>query len=466
MRILLADPPQKETRYHLTYPNIGILYLISYLRKHLKCGDLSVSYLEGHCNLEEHVESVRRFNPDVYGISFATETTPLARKTVERVRGALPSLKIVCGGAHPSAAPMNVLHEMPADVCVVGEGEETLLELATSDFTPASLSRIDGIVFKENGDYRTTRAREFNQDIETFPFPAWDLIDFARYPGMHFRRAVPQTYMLAVRGCPYHCVFCSNPVWRAGKPWARARRKEGIKEEVSLLYHRGVREIYFSADEFNVDLDWAIHVCEELIGLGFEDLHFQCNLRVDRVNDDFARALKAMNVWLVHVGIESANQRVLDGIRKKITVEQVLDAVRIFKRHGIKVFANMMLFQIWEENGELCHETSEEVKHSLRFVRRLYSERLINYLSWQFATPYPGSALYDVARRRGLLINELETGTVREPTVKIPGVSRREMIGAMKRGLLLKNYYALKSGNIEWRHWQRIWENVRAMARI
>jgi anaerobic magnesium-protoporphyrin IX monomethyl ester cyclase len=466
MRILLADPPHMEARYHLTFPNIGILYMISYLRRQMPPAECTVSYLEGHCTLDEHVEAVKQFAPDLYGISFATETAPLARRTVTRLRAEMPSLRIVCGGAHPSAAPFEVLDDMPADLCVIGEGERTLLDLARSNFDPDSLAGIDGIALRSGGGLRRTAPRAFVEDIETLPFPAWDLVDFSRYPGMHYRVAAPQTYLLAVRGCPYNCVFCSNPVWRSSKPWARSRGKEGIAEEVRLLYGRGIREIYLSADEFNVNVEWARGVCDEIAALKLADLYFQCNLRVDRVTEELARALKAMNVWLVHVGIESANQRVLDGIRKHITVEQVVEAARIFKRHGIKVFANMMLFQLWEENGELCHETPDEVRNSLRFIRRLYSERLIHYLSWQFATPYPGSTLYDIAKRHGLLIDEQRIGSVREPTMRIPGVSRREMVAGLRNGLLLKNYYALLSGNIGWRHWQRIWENVKAIAGV
>jgi len=467
MRVILADPPRKEGRYHLSYPNLGILYLISYLRKNIEENNLEICYLEGHCSLKEHIAKVKSFNPNIYGISFATETSPIAYKAIKAVKKTLLSAKIVCGGAHPSVLPEEALKFTPADICVVGEGEQTFFEIVKKQMEGKDVRGVNGLAYRNGAKIAHTSKRKFFIKLDShIPFPAWDIIDFRKYPGMHFRKTVPQTCVSVARGCPFDCVFCSNPVWSANKPRVRVRDPKKIKEEVRILHKKGIKEIYLSADEFNVNLEWATEVCSHIIKLRYDDLYFQCNLRADKITEKFVQKLNEMKVWMVHVGVESGDQRVLDGIEKKITLEQVIDALKLFKKYKIKVLATMMLYQVWVQDGKVLYETTQEVHKSLNFMKDLFKRNLIHYLSWQFATPFPGSKLYDIANKYNLLLEKAKYRSVREPSLQIPGISEREMIKAMRRGIFLKNIYALKSGNIEWRHWQRMLENIRAIARF
>jgi len=460
MRVVLADPPKKEQAYHLDCCNLGIVYLIGYLRSRLK--GVEVFYLEADCDLDGHLKKVAEYKPDLYGLSFTQFSSSLSYRTINAVKEGNPHLPIICGGPHPTAIPEQVFEKCGADLCVLGEGEETLLDLVRyyDGRSDKRLEEIEGIAFVRGNKIVRTPRRPLIKDLDTIPHPAWDVIDFSRYLGIHLKKASPQTYVLASRGCPFDCSFCSNPVWRCNTPWVRLRSPKNIAEEIDLLYERGVREIYLAADEFNVNLDWAIAVCNELAGLNYKDLYFQCNLRADKVSDELVRSLESMNCWLVHVGIESGNQRVLDGIGKKITLEGVVDACKMLREYGIKVYAFMMLYQVWEEGGKLCWETQEEVDNTIAFTRKLFSQGLINYMSWQFATPTPGARLWDIAKKHNLMIPNKDIDSVRQITMDIPGISKRRMERSMKRGIILKNYYALRSGNIGWRHWQRIRENV------
>jgi len=135
MRVMLADPPQKQQFYDLSYANLGILYLIGYLRDRLK-DEAQVYYLEGRHTLRGHLEEIARFAPDVYGLSFAYPIAPLAYQTLNAVKERFPSLPVVCGGPHPSSSAEHVLRNTQADICVVGEGGETLLELVKHFSSP------------------------------------------------------------------------------------------------------------------------------------------------------------------------------------------------------------------------------------------------------------------------------------------------------------------------------------------
>jgi radical SAM superfamily enzyme YgiQ (UPF0313 family) len=463
MRILLADPPRKEQYYDLSYPNIGILYLISYLREHFQ-GELEVRYLEGQASLDDHLAAIAEFKPDIYGISFALWTARLAQRTINQVKERYPSLITICGGPQPTAAHEQVMADSAVDYCCLGEGEQTFLEFAQTvargEQVPADVA---GLARRgQGGEISLTPKRSFIKELDDIPLPAWDLVDFAKYPGMHIHQAIPQTHILVSRGCPFDCNFCANAVWKYNKPWVRLRSPANIALEVELLYQRGIREIYMTSDEFNVTEKWALEVCAALEKLGHQDLYFQCNIRADRVSPELARAFKRINLWMVHLGIESGNQRTLDGIGKHVTLEQVERACTHFQEAGLSIFGFVMLFHAWEEDGRLTWETPEDVDQTFRFCRRLLSKKLIDYMSWQVATPMPGSRLWQTARKHNLIPDKV-IEDVWSQNMLLPGVCESQVKAKLRKGMLLKNFYLLKNGKINLRHVDRIGRNLRVL---
>jgi radical SAM superfamily enzyme YgiQ (UPF0313 family) len=461
LKVLLADPPQRERDYDNDYPNMGILYLISSARERFSGSGISVEYLESQYDLAGHLEAIARIQPDLYGISYASFTSPLAHRTVAAVRARFPKLPILAGGPHPTAAWEQVLGETEVDLCVIGEGEAVFGDVVAHYAGQGkTLEEITGIAFRREGIPFRTEKRPPIKDLDTIPVPAWDLIDFSKYKGMHVRRADPQTYIVVSRGCPYKCGFCSNPIWKESKPWVRLRGAESIAAEVEQLYQRGIREVYLSADEFNVNFDWPVKVARELQKLGHSDLFFQCNVRADKVTEELAREFRKMNLWMVHIGVESGNQRTIDGLKKHINLDQVVQACRIFQAEGIKVFGFLMMYHAWEEDGALAFESPADVDKTFAFARRLMRDKLINYMSWQVATPYPGSRLWGTARKFGLLLDPHRIGDVREKGMNLPGVTERDIRRSLRQGYALKSWYALKSGHIGWKHITRIRQSL------
>ena len=452
MHIVLTDPPKAEESYDLSYPNLGILYLISFLRKRFGLQH-HISYLEGFYDLTTHLKKLEALKPDIYGLSFATMTSQLSYRTINAVRERFPTLPIICGGTQPTAAYNNVFKRSEADVCVIGEGEETICDLVQHYASPDlySLRKIPGIAFRSHDQVIKTEPRKLIQNLEEIEQPAWDLIDFSKYSGMHFRKANPQTIILVSRGCPFDCNFCSNPVWKCSKPWVRLRTPESIVSEIYNLHKLGLKELYLSADEFNVNLSWALEVANAIADLNL-DFYFQCNVRADKVNDELATAFARMKLWMVHIGIESGNQRTLDGIGKKVTLDQIKRAAATFQRHGVKVFAFFMLYHAWEENGALCYETSQDVKNTLRFASEFFKKKLINYMSWQIATPMPGSHLWNLAQQHDILRNKETFADFREMAMTLPGISERDVNRSLRKGYRIKLWHALKTGNINLQH--------------
>jgi radical SAM superfamily enzyme YgiQ (UPF0313 family) len=333
----------------------------------------------------------------------------------------------------------------------------------------ADLGAVAGLLFRHNGEIVETASRPVVENLDLIPFPAWEMIDFRSYPGMHLKKQPIESSMLITRGCPFRCAFCSQPVWKRQKPWLRVRSVENVCAEIEILYERGVREIYLTSDELNFSEDWALDLCQGIARRGFPDLYFQCNLRADKVTQRLVDAMAAMKCWLFHLGVESANDRVLRGVGKKVTVEQIENATRLLSRAGVKVFAFVMLFQAWEENGELCWETTEEVENSLRWAKRMFKNRLIHYMSWQICTPLPGSPLHEIALRHNLYYRAPEiiwnNFDEHEAAMQLPGISPRTMQRKIKQGILLKDWFMVRSGAISLRHVWRAWENIRALCR-
>lgn len=471
MKVLLADPPAKGTRIDDSYANLGLLYLAGSLKSAFDASSIDISYLGPKHDLRSHLDFVKQVRPDIYAISFTSKAPSLSYRTIKAVKDACPNVRIVAGGAHPTVMPMEVFDAAPVDVVALGEGEATFMELvnAIASQSRPDIESIRGIAFRENDHVTHTAQRPLIENLDDIPFPAWELVDFREYTGMHLKKQPIESSLLISRGCPFHCAFCSQPIWKYQKPWLRARSAENVCREIDLLYERGVREIYLSSDELNFNQDWALELCRAIAGRKYTDLFFQCNMRADKVSQSLVDAMAEMKCWMVHLGIESANDRVLQGIGKKVTVAQIEEATRLLSQAGIRVFAFMMLYQAWEEDSQLEFESTEEVNRSLRWAKKMYKAGFIHYMSWQFTTPMPGARLFDIAQRYNLYRGEAEkvweSFDEHNACMTLPGISERTMRRQLRKGILLKDWFMLRSGGISLRHVWRAWENLRAILR-
>lgn len=146
MRVVVAEAPALEKRYDNSYPSLGVLYIISYLRHAIP--GIEVKYLESNCNLKQHIDYLRNFKPSIYGISVTSKTLRLAAATIAAVREQFPDTVVVCGGPHPTALPQQTLQITNADIVVKGEGEETFVEIVKALENRTDLADVPGITFK------------------------------------------------------------------------------------------------------------------------------------------------------------------------------------------------------------------------------------------------------------------------------------------------------------------------------
>lgn len=465
MRVILADNHGQVLGKDQASPNLSLLYLGSYLRSRMP--DVQLRYIAQKHPPEYHLKMIKDFQPAFYAVSFTSFSARTTYTLLRQIKDLFPKLKVICGGPHSMQCSEQILRQSGADVCVIGEGEVTFTELVKHESSfPDILPLIKGVAFFKDGQYYRTENRPLITDINVVPFPARDLVDDSEFAGVSYSKGKPNTEMIITRGCPLRCVFCANPVFRLNNgPLFRSRSPENIAEEVEELYQMGYREVFLHSDELNVELPWSINVCKALAGLRHPDLYFQTNLRVIPMSEEFAYWLKQANFWMVRMGIESASDRVLTGIKKKMSLAKTERACELLRQQNIKIFAYFMLFNWWEENGRLQHETADEVRSTIKLGYRLWREHKLHYCSWTVTCPVPGSEFYDLALKHGLIDSEFYPDDTWPAYQFLSGVSKKEFNTLYARARRQQGLLALTSGHFEWQNWRGISRRAMTMFR-
>jgi radical SAM superfamily enzyme YgiQ (UPF0313 family) len=179
-------------------------------------------------------------------------------------------------------------------------------------------------------------------------------------------------------------------------------------------------------------------------------------MRVVPMSEELASWMKKANFWLVRIGLETTSDRVLSGIKKKMSFEKTERACKLLTSHGIKVFGFTMLFNYWEEGGELQHETIDEVRKTIKDVYSLWRKGYINYTSWAFACPVHGSEFYDIALRHGMIDENYYPGDEWNTHDHLKDVSKKEFNKVYAAARRQQAIMALSSGNFEWRNYKGI----------
>ncbi len=390
----LVIPPWTHKSSHPTalrrlgagfWPPLNLMYLAGKLRtRH------DVRIMDGgFYTWEALVSDVEDLEPDLVGVYANTVLWHRSREFVKDIRTRLPNATIVFGGPLPTIVPEEFLDTCPdADVVVLGEGEETLYEIADRVSEGASLTGVAGTVAREGDELVRAPSRPFIQDLDSLPFPARDLIDHRRYVppiGLYTKR--PLTTMLSSRGCDHRCLYC----FKWGGTVQRFRSPETIVEEMGRAVREvGVKEIRFWDDTFTADKERVLAIADLVQEKGVK-VDVSLGTRADCLDRDVAQALRRMGCYHVLIGVESGVQRNLETLRKEQTLEQIEEAVHVAHEAGLRTF----LTSIFGIPGE----TYEEGLETIRFVRSLRPDAA------HFFTlcPFPGTELYRNVDRYGSL---------------------------------------------------------------
>ena len=298
------------------------------------------------------------------------------------------------GGVHPTIMPEPVFEEAPVDYVVRGEGERPMLELVQGK-PPAD---IDGLCYLKDGSPVIKAKAKGIDPLDELPMAAYGAFPAERYIEYNRRlRGISGLSMLVSRGCPYHCAFCAVE-GAMGRKYRIKEPKTAIDEMQALNEKFKIDGIWFKDSIFDLKRDWVKRFCKELIARGL-DMKWQMNTRVDLVDGEMLGLMKEAGLVQVDLGIESGSQKTLDALNKKITVEQIRDAVQTAKRY-VKVSGFFMI--------GVPGETEKDISETFRLAKELDLDRY----SFSIFVPLPGSDLYDMLLKEGKLTPNTKLGGI------------------------------------------------------
>jgi len=347
MKVLLThgyflneDPT--EQRIMKPYAPLGILYISAYLKEHGIDNKIFDTTFSSKNEFKKYLVDEK---PDYIAIYVNLMTKINVLDIIKYIKStdSIKSAKIILGGPEVRYNATDLL-ELGADFVVIGEGEETTLELINrlEMKNAKDFKNINGIGFKdEKGKIVFNAERSLISDIDTLPFPNRSGIDISKYQEAwkkhHNLDAISVSTM---RGCPYTCRWCSRAVY--GLTYRRRSPEKVVEELQKIKDEYNPDTIWFVDDVFTISHKWLSGFNEELKRNNLK-IKYECITRADRMNEDVIKTMKETGCFRVWIGAESGSQRIIDAMDRRVKVEQVREMIQLAKKHDIETGTFIML---------------------------------------------------------------------------------------------------------------------------
>ncbi len=438
MRLLLIFP---RFKYPSGDPPLGVAYLAAALREAGHEVDIfDATFVKRP--LEALKRKLQGSSYDLIGISVLTSMLSGAAE-VGKVCREYSDAVICAGGPHATVEPESTLGLECIDGVMVGEGEELIVRLAAAG---GDFSKVPQMWYRDGERLVRGEPMEPIADLDEVPFPARDLLDMRRYMEIWYqldavKYGLRGTSIIASRGCPFDCAYC-QPTLRSifGKRVRRRSPENIVRELVELKREYNPDGVMWLDDTFLLDKGWMRELCAGMVDADL-GLMWGANVRADVADKDMLAEMQKAGLRIVHVGIESASQRILDEMYQKgITIAQVRRAVGDAHELGLRVRGYFMM--------GAPTETVEE----LRATVRLANELPLDDVTFSITTPLPHTHLYDNTRH--LIAKEFSQFDYYKCAVYEDGVSvDARTLDRMKKSAYLQFYLGRK----------RLWRTVRSV---
>jgi radical SAM superfamily enzyme YgiQ (UPF0313 family) len=385
MKVLLISPPKIKTlstdipdifeEIPQYYPPLGLMYIAAYLKRHfnheveiLDAQILNMSY-------EEIRQAIQSKSPDIVGITTTTYTLPDAIEIAKIVKGIDSSIHVNLGGQHTHIFPNETINFSCVDSLILGEGEIAFSQLVNSlEQNHCDLSQIKGIIYKDGDKIIKTPPQEVIFNLDSLPYPTREIIPYKKYTlnGNIF------TTILSSRGCLYECIHCYRPPLSKN---FRSRSSSNVVDEIEECIKLGIQEFIFVDDVFTLNRKRVFEICDEIIKRGLK-LKWRINARGNNIDYSLLLKLKEAGCNWIHYELTSGTQKMLDLLKKEITLKQI--------QYAIKVTNDVRITNSIEIILGLPNETKEYILKTIRFVNKINPD----FAYFSLCIPYPKTELY------------------------------------------------------------------------
>lgn len=436
MKILLIQTPwsgssarefKNISRRFAFYPPLGLLCLAAFVEKHGHQADV-LDLEASPLSFPELCDRILSSKADMVGFTASTPVFSIVQAYAKALKEKL-RLPIIVGGIH-----MTVLKDQAFtsefDFGITHEGEQTLLELINELQGAKNFSKIQGLIYREGDTVHVNPPRPFIADLDSLPFPARHKLDIYKYsfevPG---KGRIPVATVELTRGCPFQCVFCSEPL-NTGRR-LRVRSAQHVLDEMLEI-----------RDQFNIHhffmLDSTLTVNRKLIedfcNLLIEkktNITFEGQTRADLIDEPLLTLMKQAGLVRLSFGFESANENVLKLMKKQLKPESVREAFRLCKKLKISSLCGAMMGN--------PGDTRKTILENAWFVRSIPE---IRYAPLAIAVPYPGTELLEIAQKGMYGLKLVETDFRKYSryaggVMEVDGMKPAELMRLQRKALII-----------------------------
>lgn len=415
-KILFVIPKVQASYAAKLDPHLGIAYLTSILQKNdinVEIFDFALDY-----QFEDLIEKVKDFQPELIGITLFSFDFVNSYKLINRIKEQF-NLPLVLGGVHVSSVKEDALKKTKADYALYGEAEKSIVELCQNK----PLEEINGLIYRKDNQIIKNPPAEFIKNLDELPFPAYEKFELKKY-------TYPQENRLQLatsRGCPYNCVYCAVKL-SMGLGF-RPRSPENVIAEIEHWHSKGYTFFEFVDDCFTLDMERAKKICDLIIQKNLK-IKWNCanGIRADRVNEELLIKMKQAGCEFIAYGLETGSEKILNRIKKGITLQKSLETFQQTKKIGLKFAVNFII--------GLPEETSNDALQSINLAKKLPAD----YINFSNMVPYPGTETYEYIKQYGKFLVPEETYLTESttklgaPVFETPEFSSEERIKALKKG--------------------------------
>ncbi|KKQ18463.1 MAG: hypothetical protein US31_C0004G0025 [Berkelbacteria bacterium GW2011_GWA1_36_9] len=427
-KVLLIQPNyqiRKDAKLWACSPSLGLLYLAAVLEKE----KIPVEIIDANLhNITPRAMAnlIKKRDAKYAGFSILT---PAVNWSINVIKYLPKSIIKIAGGPHASSLP-NELLKYGFDIAVIGEGEETLLEIAKGK----ALNQISGIAYRTNKKIFQTQERP-PLNPSKLPLPARHLIEKGGTNKPYFAvqtRFFPWAQIVTSRGCPFNCYFCTKDVF--GYHF-RPRSPENVLSEIDFLVNKyRIKEINIYDDCFNFDIKRAEKIMELIAKRGYKlYIRFNNGIRADKVTPTLLKKMKKAGTDFIAFGVESGNQEILNSIPKGESLLDIRRAVKLTNKVGIPITGFFIL--------GLIGDTKKTMQDTIDFATSLPFDRAI----FTIAVPNPGTRMLQIIQQRGGKIFTTDWQNFHSLSGKmqysLPGMATPEEVEKMYRKAYISFYF-------------------------